>query len=98
MTVLVVDDGLCLRAYDCRDVLGVEEAAPGAQTPPGERFLVRLGRLGPPREVRCREVLGFAPLSPQDVRPLPRALAERMEAAEAPWGIGLLARGLCLLY
>lgn len=98
MNVLVLDDGETLRGYDCREVLGVEEMPEGA--PSRERFVVRLGRTGGDRrEIRCREVIGFFPLSPHDVRPLPAALRDRMTTAEEePWAVGITAGGLCLLY
>ena len=97
LEVLVVDDGSGLRAYDCRDVLGMEEIPP----PPGEadrgEVVVRLGRVSAPREIRCREVLGFFTLTPRDVRPVPAILSGRIAGA-APWAVGIIDRGLCLLY
>ena len=89
---LVVDDGAALRGYDCRDVVRVEEVAgePGG-------FLVRLGRLGSPREVACREVLGSVALSAREIRPVPEVLRERM-TGEIPWAVGLTGREMYLLY
>jgi len=73
---LVVDDGAALRGYDCRDVVRVEEVAgePGG-------FLVRLGRLGSPREVACREVLGSVALSAREIRAVLDRLRRRPEGA-----------------
>ena len=90
--LLLVDDGVALRGYDCLDVVRVEEVAgePGG-------FLVRLGRLGSPREVACREVLGSVALSAREIRPVPEALRERM-TGEKPWAVGLAGRELYLLY
>jgi len=90
--LLVVDDGAALRGYDCRDVLRVEEIAgkPGG-------YIVRLGRLGSPREVACREVLGSVALSAREIRPVPEALWERI-TGEKPWAVGLTERGMYLLY
>lgn len=90
--LLVVDDGAALRGYDCRDVVRVEEVAgePGG-------FLVRLGRLGPPREFGCREVLGSVTLSAREIRPIPEALRERI-TGEQPWAVGLTGREIYLLY
>lgn len=97
LEILVVHDGSALRGYDCRDVAGMDEIPP----PPGEEgpaeFVVRLGRLGAPREIRCREVIGFFPLEPKNVRPLPPILSGRI-AGETPWAVGIIDRGLCLLY
>jgi hypothetical protein len=90
--LLVVDDGASLRGYDCRDVVRVEEIA-------GETggYLVRLGRLGSPREVACRGILGSLALSAREIRPVPEALRERM-TGEKPWAVGLTGRGIYLLY
>ena len=90
--LLLVDDGAALRGYDCRDVVRVEEVAgePGG-------FVVRLGRLGPPREVACREVLGSVALSAREIRPVPEVLRERI-TGEKPWAVGLTERGMYLLY
>lgn len=90
--LLVVDDGVALRGYDCRDVLRVEEAAVEAGG-----YLVRLGRLGTPREVACREVLGSVALSAREIRPVPAVLRERIPG-EKPWAVGLTAREIYLLY
>lgn len=92
LDLLVVDDGAALRGYDCRDVVRVEEVAgePGG-------YLVRLGRLGSPREVACREVLGSVALSAREIRPVPEALRERM-TGEKPWAVGLTEREIYLLY
>jgi hypothetical protein len=97
LEVLVVDGGIGLHGYDCRDVLAVEELPPTREGAAHEAFVVRLGRLGTPREIRCREVLGFFKLTPRDVRPLPAIVSERI-AGEAPWAVGIIDRGLCLLY
>ena len=69
--LLLVDDGAALRGYDCRDVVRVEEVAgePGG-------YLVRLGRLGLPREIACREVLGSVALSAREIRPVPEVLLD----------------------
>ena len=90
--LIVVDDGEALRGYDCRDVVRVEEVAgePGG-------YLVRLGRLGSPREVACRGVLGSLALSAREIRPVPEALRERM-TGEMPWAVGLTEREIYLLY
>ena len=90
--LLLVDDGTSLRGYDCRDVVRVEEAAGG---PGGD--LVRLGRLGSPREVACREVLGSVALSAREIRPVPEVLRERI-TGEKPWAVGLTGQGMYLLY
>lgn len=96
LEILVVDDGNGLRGYDCRDILGMDEiVSPDAAG--RDEVVVRLGRLGTPREIRGREVLGFFALTPKDVRPLPPILAGRI-AGEAPWAVGIIDRGLCLLY
>ncbi len=97
LEILVVDDGTGLRGYDCRDVVGMGEVPPTPGEPGREECVVRLGRLGTPREIRCRAVLGFFSLTPKDVRPVPPVLSERI-AGEAPWGVGIIDRGLCLLY
>jgi hypothetical protein len=89
---LVVDDGTAFRGYDCRDVVRVEEV-----TGSTGGFLVRLGRLGPPREIPCREIIVSVALSARDIRPVPAALRERMEG-EKPWAVGITERGICLLY
>jgi hypothetical protein len=90
--LLVVDDGAALRGYDCRDVVRVEEVAgePGG-------YLVRLGRLGSPREVACRKVLGSVALSAREIRPVPEVLRERI-TGEKPWAVGLTGQGMYLLY
>jgi hypothetical protein len=93
--LLVVDDGAALRGYDCRDVLRVEEVPGRAGSPGG--YLVRLGRLGPPREVACREVLGSVSLSAREIRPVPEALKDRMQG-EKPWAVGMAGREIYLLY
>jgi hypothetical protein len=99
VNILVLDDGSGLRGYDCREVLGIEEIQDPESSPPEAAFVVRLGRLGRSREIRCRQVLGFFPLAPKDVRPLPAVLAERMGGDEAPpWAVGIVESGLCLLY
>ncbi len=92
VNLLVVDDGAALRGYDCRDVVRVEEVAgePGG-------YLVRLGRLGSPREVACREVLGSVALSAREIRPVPEVLRERI-TGEKPWAVGLTGQGMYLLY
>lgn len=93
--LLVVDDGTALRGYDCRDVVRVEEVPGRADSPGG--YLVRLGRLGPPREVVCREILGSVALSAREIRPVPGVLLERI-TGEKPWAMGITERGICLLY
>jgi len=90
--LLVVDDGEALRGYDCRDVVRVEEVA----VEPGG-YLVRLGRLGSPREVACREVLGSVSLSAREIRPVPDVLRERI-TGEKPWAVGLAGREIYILY
>jgi hypothetical protein len=90
--LLLVDDGAALRGYDCRDVVRVEEIV----GEPG-RCLVRLGRLGSPREVACREVLGSVALSAREIRPVPEVLRERI-TGEKPWAVGVTQRGMYLLY
>ena len=95
MEFLVLDDGTAIRGYDCRDVLRVEETGKWAAA--RDRYVVRLGRLGAPREVRCREVLGSVALAAADVRPVPAALRDRIPG-EKPWAVGITDRGLCLLY
>lgn len=97
MNVLVVDDGASLRGYDCGDVMGIEEIQPPPDTEKRMRFLVRLGRLGNRREIRCREIVGFHLFAERDIRPLPQVVKERM-TGEVPWGVGITERGLCLLY
>ena len=96
LEILVLDFGDSVRGYDFRDVLGVKEAGVESADPDG-RFVVNLGRLGPAREVRCREVLGSRELSARDIRPVPEALCERMEG-EKPWAVGITGQGICLLY
>jgi len=93
--ILVLDDGTGIRGYDCRDVLRVEEVAGAGKAPAG--YLVRLGRLGPPREVSCREVVGSVSLAAREIRPVPAVLKERM-TGETPWAVGLTERGICPLY
>ncbi len=90
--LLVVDDGAALRGYDCRDVVRVEEVAGEAGG-----YLVRLGRLGSPREVACREILGSVALSAREIRPVPEALRERIPG-EKPWAVGITEREIYLLY
>lgn len=90
--LLVVDDGAALRGYDCRDVVRVEEV----EGEPGG-YLVRLGRMGSPREVSCREILGSVALSAREIRPVPDVLRERI-TGEKPWAVGLTERELYLLY
>ncbi|MDA8121273.1 MAG: hypothetical protein M0Z38_01750 [Deltaproteobacteria bacterium] len=97
MNVLVVDDGTTLRGYDCRDVLNVEEIEAPIDMAENDRFLVHLGRAGCHREIRCREVVGFFPLSAREIRPVPPVLRERM-TGEVPWAVGVTDRGLCLLF
>jgi hypothetical protein len=96
LEILILDFGDSVRGYDLRDVLGVKEDADGSADA-GGRFVVSLGRLGPAREVRCREVLGSAVIAARDLRPVPEALCERMEG-EKPWAVGIIGQGLCLLY
>lgn len=91
--LLLVDDGAALRGYDCRDVVRVEEVAGVA----GGSFRVRLGRLGPAREVACREVLGSVALSAREIRPVPDVLRERIPG-EKPWAVGITGREIYLLY
>jgi len=90
--LLVVDDGATLRGYDCRDVVRVEVVAgePGG-------YLVRLGRMGSPHDVACREVLGSVALSVREIRPVPEVLRERI-TGEKPWAVGCTERGMYLLY
>jgi hypothetical protein len=90
--LLVVDDGEALRGYDCRDVVRVEEVVGEAGG-----YLVRLGRLGSPHDVACREVLGSVALSAREIRPVPEVLRERV-TGEAPWAVGLTEREIYLLY
>jgi hypothetical protein len=97
MNVLVVDDGKTLRGYDCREVLNVEEIGTPDDAAGADRFLVQLGRTGSRKEIRCRVVVGFFPLSARDIRPVPPLLRERM-TGEAPWAIGVISYGLCLLF
>jgi hypothetical protein len=96
LTILVLDFGDSVRGYDFRDVLCVRETDGGDPDAPG-RFVVRLGRVGPSREVRCRGVLGSRVLAAADIRPVPEALRERMEG-EKPWAVGITGQGLCPLY
>jgi len=96
LEVLVLDLGDSVRGYDFRDVLRVQEEESEDPALPG-RYVVSLGRLGPAREIRCREVLGSLVLSVRDIRPVPAALCERMNG-EKPWAVGVTDRGLCLLY
>ncbi len=96
LEILLLDVGDSVRGYDFRDVLCVKEDA-GESLDPAGRFVVSLGRLGPAREVRCREVLGSRELSACDIRPVPEALCERMEG-EKPWAVGITGQGICLLY
>jgi len=93
--LLLVDDGTALRGYDCRDVLRVEEVPGRAGSPGG--YLVRLGRVGPPREVACREILGSVSLSAREIRLVPEVLKERV-TGEMPWGVGITEQRICLLY
>lgn len=93
--LILLDDGTAIRGYDCRDVVRVEEVPGRAETPGG--YLLRLGRLGPPREVACREVLGSVSLSARDVRPVPEVLRDRM-TGEKPWAVGITQQRICLLY
>ncbi len=97
MNVLVVDDGTTLRGYDSREILKVEEIGGPGLPANAMRFLVRLGRSGNGKEIRCREVLGFFPLSAREIRPVPPALRERM-TGEVPWAVGVISKGLCLLF
>ncbi|MHB1012258.1 MAG: hypothetical protein ACYC37_05055 [Desulfobacteria bacterium] len=90
--LLVVDDGASLRGYDCRDVVRVEEVAGEAGG-----YLVRLGRLGSPREVACREIIGSVALSAGKIRPIPEVLRERI-TGEKPWAVGLTEREMYMLY
>jgi hypothetical protein len=90
--LLVVDDGKALRGYDCRDVVRVEEVAGDSGG-----YIVRLGRLGPPRDIGCREVLGSVTLSAGEIRPVPEALRERI-TGDKPWAVGLTEREIYLLY
>jgi hypothetical protein len=94
LEILVLDVGDTFRGYDCRDVLRVEET--GEEASRG-RYVVRLGRLGAPRDVRCREILGSVALSAREIRPVPPALRDRM-VGEKPWAVGITERGICLLY
>ncbi len=96
LEILLLDVGDAVRGYDCRDVLGVEEADAEGEASPG-RYVVHLGRLGPAREVRCRGILGSVVLMAGDLRRVPAALCERMNA-EKPWAVGITESGLCLLY
>ena len=93
--LLVIDDGTALRGYDCRDVVRVEELPGGTGSPEG--YLVRLGRLGPPREIACREILESVSLSAREIRPVPEVLKERV-TGEMPWGVGITEQRICLLY
>jgi len=95
LEILVLDVGDSVRGYDFRDVLGVKEEAGSAD--PSGRFVVSLGRLGPAREVRCREVLGAREITAADIRPVPAVLCERMDG-EKPWAVGITEQGICLLY
>ncbi len=95
LEVLVLDVGDSVRGYDFRDVLGVKETGEGAGS--SGRYVVSLGRLGPAREVRCREVLGSRVLAASDIRPVPAVLCERM-GGEKPWAVGITDQGVCLLY
>jgi hypothetical protein len=94
LNVLVVDDGVTLRGYDCREVVRVEEPEGLADMP----FVVRFGRAGAERELGCMSVLGFYTLAAADIRPLPAALKDRMTQGESPWAVGIIPGGLCLLY
>lgn len=94
MNVLVIDDGTTLRGYDCKEVVRVDEPS-GLNDYP---FVVRFGRRGEERELGCMNVLGFFPLAASDIRPLPAVLKERMTADGAPWAVGIIPQGLCLLY
>ncbi|MBE0602050.1 MAG: hypothetical protein IH611_00285 [Deltaproteobacteria bacterium] len=96
LEILVLDFGDSVRGYDFRDVLGVKETD-GEGPDPAGRFVISLGRLGPAREVRCREILGSRVLSAADIRPVPVALCERMEG-EKPWAVGITGQRLCPLY
>jgi len=93
--LLVIDDGTSLRGYDCRDVVRVEEVPAEAGSPGG--YLVRLGRLGPPRQIACREILESVSLSAREIRPVPEVLRVRM-TGEMPWGVGVREQRICLLY
>ena len=92
---LIVQDGSALRGYDCRDVLRVDEVPAREGSPVG--YLLRLGRLGPPREVACREIVGAVSLSAREIRPLPEVLKERV-TGEMPWGVGITEKRIYLLY
>ncbi|MBI5905400.1 MAG: hypothetical protein HZB86_07585 [Deltaproteobacteria bacterium] len=94
LEILVLDVGDAVRGYDCRDVVRVEETDEEASR---GRYVVHLGRLGPPRDVRCREIVGSVTLSAREIRPVPPALRDRMEG-EKPWAVGITERGICLLY
>lgn len=94
LNILLVDDGLTLRGYDCREVVRVDEPSELSDYP----FVVRFGRAGAEREFGCMNVLGFQHLSAADIRPLPAVLKERMNPGEAPWAVGITPEGLCLLY
>lgn len=95
LDLLLLDDGSAIRGYDCRDVLRVEEVAGNPGSPGG--YVVRLGRMGPPRDVACREILGSTPLSAREIRPVPEALKARI-TGEKPWAVGITEKGICLLY
>ncbi len=94
MNVLVIDDGMTLRGYDCREVVRVEEPTDLSDLP----FVVHFGRAGVKRELGCMQVLGFHTLSASDIRPLPAVLKERMSQDDMPWAVGITPNGLCLLY
>ena len=96
MEVLVVDDGEVLLGFDCREVLAVDDAPPGGEP---FRYRLRLGRGGAEqRELPCRDVVGFLPLTAETVRPVPAVLAERLPPGRRPWAVGICGRGLFLLY
>ncbi len=95
MEILILEDDETLRGYDCREVLGVEEANPGEGGAGG--FRIVLGRGKGRRALLCRRIVGCVALSARDIRPLPDVLGERM-SGEKPWAVGLTDRGLCLLY
>ncbi len=95
MEILIIEDGGTLRGYDCREILGVEEAEPGKGDSGG--FRIVLGRGKGRRALLCRRIVGCVDLSARDIRPVPRVLGERL-SGERPWAVGLTDRGPCLLY
>lgn len=96
MEVIVARQGGALVGFDCRDVVGVEDAE-GGGIPGSGAVRLRLGRRGHPRTVAGLTIVGFFRITARELRPVPWVLRERM-TGEIPWGVALILPGICLLY